>query len=80
MKVKELIEKLEECDPKEEVYLSADPEGNNFRSVYEIDSNSAIDEHGDVYLRKLTEELEDLGYSELDVAPDDAKNVTVIWP
>lgn len=80
MKVEELIEELEKCDPDEEVYLSIDPEGNHFRSVHEVDSNSAMDEHGDIYLRNLTDELEELGYSELDVAPDDAENVTVIWP
>ena len=84
MKVKELIEELPDCDPEEEVYLAADPEGNVFRELYGVDNEYALETGGGQFadgpwLRELTERKKELGYSKEDVH-EDAESVVILWP
>lgn len=76
MKVRELIEKLQTQDPEDVVLLSADPEGNSFGTVHDVEAGtfSGPDEVG---IRELTHELAKQGYSEEDVkeAP-----CVILWP
>ena len=73
MKVKELIEQLQECAPDAEVVMAKDGEGNNYsplagywEGMYRAESTW----HGDVGLAELDEELREAGYSEEDVIED----------
>lgn len=85
MKVKELREKLEDCDPEEEVYVSVDPEGNAFKELYGVDNEFALNTEGRFpdgpWLREsaLTEKRKKHGWSEEDVN-EDAENVVILWP
>jgi hypothetical protein len=71
MKVKELIETLKNFDPELVVILSGDGEGNNFSPMDDISDNSIYvpdtDYSGSIYLEKLDDELEKMGYSDEDV-------------
>lgn len=84
MKVKELVDKLQNCNPEEEVYVAADSEGNNFRELYGVDNDFAL-ETGDGYrahgpwLRELDEQRKQHGYTEEDVN-EDAEDVVILWP
>lgn len=82
MKVKDLINELEDCNPEEEVYLASDPEGNNFRQLYGVDNEFGlvINERrvDGPWLRELTEDKEQY-YSQEDVN-ENAENVVILWP
>lgn len=74
MKVKELIELLQQEDGEKEVIMSKDGEGNGFSPFadfgnvdgYQADSTWS----GGVGFLELTEELKKEGYGEGDVLPD----------
>ena len=84
--VAELIELLQDQDPDAHVIVSCDSEGNSYspvtsnigEGVYEPTGIYA----GDLYPgRKLTPELEELGYSEEDCYDEpDGIDVIVIYP
>lgn len=89
MKVSELIEQLELLNPDDEVWMAGDPEGNYFRPYSGDISESAVApdtytrSFGETYLRKLTPDLEKMGYTEEDTIGyyyDEWKNIVVIWP
>lgn len=73
MKVKELIEILEDCNPEDEVILSSDEEGNSFHPLGGVQYGS-IEELNyyieRVYECELTEELEAAGVSQEDILED----------
>jgi hypothetical protein len=77
MTVKELIEALSECDPNDHVILSRDSEGNGYLPVWDIEEMMYHD--GEVYIRELTEDMIEKGYTEDDLCPYGTKAV-VLWP
>jgi len=82
MKVQELIDRLEDCDPEEEVYVAADPEGNAFRELYGVDNDFALEIYEDDHIAHgpwLREFDGQHGYSEEDVN-EDAEDVVILWP
>jgi len=85
MKVKELVNLLEKCDPEAEVIISRDEEGNGFSPLYEVcDNQSYIPDNaysGEIALRELTDELINAGYSEEDVYTGEGSvKAVVLWP
>lgn len=82
MKVKELIEKLQKCDPESLVVMSEDGEGNGFSPLSDVDDshNYAADStwSGEIGLRELTPRLEDSGFTEEDLL--DGEKCVVLWP
>lgn len=85
MKVKELIEALQTCNPNDLVVLAKDAEGNDFSPVVEISEGMYGPDStwsGQVKLRELMPELEEEGYTDEDVGdPDEgAVNCVTIWP
>lgn len=79
MKIKELIELLEKKNPDDIVVLSRDEEGNGFTKASEL--SEAIYHDGEIYLRELTDDLYNIGYSEDDLYDgDDGESCVVIWP
>jgi hypothetical protein len=91
MKVKELIKLLQECNQEADVVLSSDSEGNSYALMgeYSLSTNMAYrKDHNEcnyvesVYLKKLTPELLEEGYSEDDVLTieDGGVECVVIYP
>lgn len=82
MKVKELIEILQQEDPERLVILSKDAEGNNYSPLADC-STSAYEAEctwsGYIGLEELTPELIKEGYTEEDVL-EDGKPCLVLWP
>ena len=73
MTVKQLINKLQKCDPDREVVMSRDAEGNGYsplddfwEGAYRADSTW----HGEVGLEKLTKADREAGYTDEDVMDD----------
>ena len=77
MKVKELINLLQEQDPDREVILRGDAEVNSFNHIDCIYPGAY--EAGEEYVDILTEELINEGFSEVDVN-NDALKVVFISP
>lgn len=77
MKVKELINLLQQEDPERLVVLSIDEEGNGFSPLHQIEPSMYHD--GEIGLEKLTTELLLQGFSDEDVMTDGEK-VVVLWP
>ena len=81
MKVKELIEKLQQCDPEDIIVLAKDEEGNGFNMLGDIDEAIYVPCHKETYLRELTPELEEQGYTEEDFYDgEDGQLAIVLWP
>jgi len=81
MKVSALIKLLKTCDPKAEVIVSSDSEGNSFSIVSDINS-AAYRNDGfgiDIGLLKITPALKRLGYSSEDIL-EGGKPAVVIYP
>lgn len=75
MKVKELIEKLKQCDPETVVIKSKDAEGNGYEEIDTVDTscNMVVDGY---YIEVGLRELMD-GYSEEDLL--DGEPVVILW-
>lgn len=70
MKVKKLIKLLQEEDPNAIVIMAKDGEGNSYSPLSEFWSGAYRAEttwYGEVGYSKLTEELEEAGYTEEDL-------------
>ena len=87
MKVRELIEALNECDPEALVVLSSDGEGNRFSPVDGYDDRQVyIPEttwSGSTKFAELTPELEKAGYDEEDCVDEDETDAVpcvILWP
>lgn len=80
MRVSELIEKLQQCDPDDVVVLSCDEEGNRFTSIrnIEISGKALFDKSAaEVY------EIEDMtAYADAysDVNESTCEPCVVLWP
>ena len=81
MKVRELIELLQQVDPERVVVLSRDSEGNGYAVLSAVETMAFLPDgsYGEVYLEELTPELEAQGYSEEDVR-EDGEPALVLWP
>lgn len=81
MKVEKLIKILSKLDPKAEVILSSDMEGNYFSVLDSIDSDNVAynkkEGHVEVGIKELTQEMADLGYTQEDVAK---KPCVILFP
>ena len=53
MKVKELIQILEEMSPEREVFLSSDDEGNSYRKLDSYSDNSLLADDDEIYMYDL---------------------------
>ena len=86
MLVEELVEKLQQLDPKREVVLAKDTEGNSYSPLWEVEGENVAYEAETTYsgrkvLEKLTDELAARGWSEEDVASGDgAIPAVILWP
>lgn len=76
MKLRELIELLQQEDGERLVVLAIDTEGNGFKPLSEI--STAAFEDGDIGLEELTEDLRAQGYSEEDLCYGEP--AIVLWP
>lgn len=80
MTVKQLIKKLEKCNPDALVVLSEDAEGNTYNPLYEIEGNMVYDqEYKEVGYKILTKDMEESGYTEEDLKTIGEECVT-LWP
>lgn len=83
MKVKQLIELLQDCNPEDLVVMSGDTEGNWHSPVSDVFAQLryAADNSysGGTGLRELTPELIEQGYSEEDVL-EEGQDCIVLWP
>lgn len=84
MKVRELIEALRGMDPERPVILQKDAEGNGYSPLEGVDDNTAYSPRstwsGNVWKIKLSEEDREAGYSDEDLAPDEALPCVVLYP
>ena len=82
MNVKELIKILQRCDEDSIVVLSNDSEDNSYSPLDEVDDSSNYKADttysGEVGIRKLTEELIELGFGEEDVV--EGEKAVVLFP
>lgn len=70
MKVKELIEKLQQCNPDDIVILSKDEEGNEFYVLDKMEKMVYIPDRREVHYGELTQDMEKQGYTK----------AVVLWP
>jgi hypothetical protein len=70
MKVRELIEKLQQEDPERLVIVSSDEEGNSMNPLQEIATAAYSKEDREIGLETLTDEDKEQGYGEEDVIED----------
>lgn len=79
MTVRDLIKLLEKIENQDRVVvLETDQEGNDFAELEEV-ATAAFYE-GEIGLEKLTEDLEEKGYCDEDLAPEDSQPAVVLWP
>lgn len=78
MKVKQLIEILQSCDPESSVVTASDPEGNSFSENLTVGDNYLFDGEN-VGFASLTEGMQASGYSEEDVL-ESGDPCIVLWP
>jgi len=76
MLVIDLIHILAAQDPHSLVLLSSDSEGNELNDLYGLEAGSFKD--GKFGLKELTDDLENLGYTEADVV--NGQDVVVLFP
>lgn len=72
MKVRELIETLQQQNPDDEVVMAKDSEGNSYSPLHGMWAGTYVPEttwYGSVYLRELTDEDRKQGYTVEDVWP-----------
>jgi len=81
MTVKELKEILEKCDDSRLVILASDPEGNEYRELYEtVVNNTTYDvQCNELGLEYLTEELRADGFEDDDIDLE-APRAIVLYP
>lgn len=79
MTVRQLIEKLQKMEQNRIVVLAADPEGNHYDTLHDVQQMMYDDDEGEVGYDKLTPELEKQGYGEEDLMPN-GKKAVVLWP
>lgn len=82
MTVKELKILLDSAPDDMQVVVSSDEEGNYYSPLEACDDEtfSYITEDNTIGIRKLTKDLKREGYSEKDLAPEDAIPCVVLWP
>lgn len=85
MKVKQLINELKKLDPKLEVIMSKDGEGNGYSQLSDLcDGYVYVPEctwSGEIYPNKLTAQNRKYGFSEEDLySGDGGKDCVVIYP
>lgn len=84
MNVRELIFRLQQCDPDDLVVLSADAEGNTYSPLEDASTQMYVAEstwRGDIFERTLTPKMEAEGYSEDDLTDDpSAVPCVTLWP
>ena len=67
MKVSQLMDILENCNPDAEVIMAGDPEGNYYGSVSGVDEDLYFNEEGEVGFNSITPELRERGFSDEDL-------------
>lgn len=80
MKIKELLEQLNNIDPETEIIMSSDDEGNSFRKLHEIQINMSYRNDGyevEVGHSVLTDEMKLEGYTEDDIF--DGEKCIILW-
>lgn len=77
MKVKDLMARLAEVNPDDEVVLASDAEGNSFSLLCQTEDLMAFHK-GEVGLRELTPELAKIGYSKEDVI--EGMSCVILYP
>ena len=80
MTVKKLIAELSKLPQNALVILAADEEGNSFKTAVDVHATNFDKKSGEIGLSELTEDLIHQGYTEEDLAPEDAVPAVVIWP
>lgn len=78
MKVKELIEQLQQTDPEREVIMQKDVEGNGYSPYCEFWEGAYKAEttwYGEAGLEELDQAARDAGYSEEDVIGDGVRAI-----
>jgi hypothetical protein len=84
MNVKELKEFLNNFDDNDLVVLSVDEEGNSFSPLASVEEANYVEDNpfnGYIYLRELTPELEEAGFTEEDVYyGENAIEAVVLYP
>lgn len=83
MKVKELVKRLQKCNPDDIVVLSRDAEGNGYFEARVIDEVVFAPEDAEIYEHELTEELQVRGFTQEDVRQANGetyKNAVCLWP
>lgn len=83
MQVKELIALLQEQKPEDLIILQKDSEGNGYSPLYGAEGcryTADTTYSGETGLRELTDELRAQGYTEEDLAGDDAVDAVVLYP
>ena len=81
IKVKELIKMLKKEDPESIIIMSKDSEGNRYSPFSDFTIADYIPYNtwsGDIYMRKLTKEDIERGYTEEDLGPDDPERVKAL--
>lgn len=82
MKVKDLIKRLQKCDPNRVVIMAKDSEGNSYSPLADFWEGSYRAEttwYGEVGLEKLTEADRKAGYTDEDVM-EDGKPALILCP
>jgi len=67
MKVSQLMDILENCNPDAEVIMAGDEEGNYYCNIESVDDDLYIDEDGNVGFNSITPELREEGFSDEDL-------------
>lgn len=84
MKVRELIEVLQQMDPERVVVLQKDGEGNGYSPCDGVDDNAAYSPDstwsGSVRRQKLSAADCKAGFTKEDLAPKGAQPCVVLWP
>lgn len=84
MKVKELKNILNEFNDEDIVILQKDSEGNGYSPLSGYDEMTYVAENtwsGDVYIKELTSEHKEFGYTEEDLYDgDDGVNAIILFP
>ena len=81
IKVKELINMLQKEDPEAVIIMSSDGEGNNYSPLSDLGDIDYVPDgtcRGDIYMRELTKEDIEQGFTEEDLGPDDPERVKAI--
>jgi len=73
MKVKDLIKKLQACDPNTEVMISVDEEGNDFKKFEDVEDN-------DDYFMFGGEVCHKEDYSMPEMKEMKMEKIIILWP